>query len=217
MTDPRFATGGFIDSGVDADHPPPWLDGGCTYYVPERDGAIVTSEQIKAYLPLLEAIDRTTLTFDLSPNVDLPSVGLARSTPTALTEDELSHLYAWLQEGLPHCRCGSPDESDALVVGVLELIANDRPHGEIAAFIGGPAATWQIVLGAIERAGLISHGTSCSTAWITERGDWVRQAYQRVADPDEELDLAGVPHDGLDCPTDCALGQLSDEGMRRRP
>lgn len=139
------------------------------------------------------------------------------STPPALTEDELSHLYAWLQEGLPHCRCGSPDESDALVVGVLELIATGRPHTEIAVLIGGPTATWQIVLGAIERAGLISHGSSCHACWITERGDWVRRTYQRVGDPDEELDLAGFPHDGYDCPPDCVLGQLSKESPPVRP
>lgn len=130
-----------------------------------------------------------------------------------LTEDELSHLYAWLTAGLPHCGCGWSDECDALAVGVLELVAQKRPFSEIAALIGGPAATVQIVLGAIEQAGLISHGSSIAYNWITERGDWVRRTYQRVSDPEEELELAGYPHDGKDCPASCALGQLSDEGM----
>jgi hypothetical protein len=59
MTDPRFAAGGLIDSGVDGEHPPPWLDGGCTYYVPERDGPVVTHAQARKYLPLLEMINRS--------------------------------------------------------------------------------------------------------------------------------------------------------------
>ncbi len=132
-----------------------------------------------------------------------------------LTEDELSHLYAWLQEGMPHCRCGSPDESDALVVGVLELIAQRRPHDEITALIGGPTATWQIVLGAIEHAGFISHGSSCHANWITERGAWVREAYRRLPADEEAFDLAGYPHDAEGCPPDCELGQLSAESPPR--
>lgn len=134
-------------------------------------------------------------------------------TASALTEDELSHLYAWLMEGLPHCRCGSPDESDALVIGVLNLIADQRPHAEIAALIGGPIATVQIILGAIEHAGLISHGSIINYCWITARGDWVRRAYSRVSGSEEELEYAGFPHDGGGCPSECELGKLSVESL----
>ena len=53
----RYAMGGLIaDTGVDADHPPRWLRSGCTHYVPERDGTLMTAEQAKKFRPLLDAI-----------------------------------------------------------------------------------------------------------------------------------------------------------------
>lgn len=57
MSNRPFALGGLItDTGVDADHPQPWLRSGCIYD-PVRDGALVDAEQTTKWRPLLDAIN----------------------------------------------------------------------------------------------------------------------------------------------------------------
>jgi hypothetical protein len=64
--------------------------------------------------------------------------------------------------------------------------------------IGGSDGAQQIVLAAIDHAGLIDHGTSVWGSWLTERGKWVLWAVAQVGGVDglgAKLDEVGFPHE----------------------
>jgi hypothetical protein len=128
-------------------------------------------------------------------------------SPAISTDDACSHLYMWLHGHMPYCGCYVLDEAVALVIDVLGLIASRATWPEVTAQIGGSDATVHIVMGVIEDAGLVSHGTSVRSSWITARGAWVRRVHSQFTS--EDLDHTGYPHDGNDCPPEYALGHLS--------
>jgi hypothetical protein len=121
-----------------------------------------------------------------------------------VTDDEqdnlLCHLYMVLHSDMPSCGCGDPEAADRLVIDLLTVFANRAPGRaqRVQELIGGTDGTQQIVLAAIDHAGLIDHGTSVWSSWLTERGKWVLWAVAQVGGVDglgAKLDEVGFPHE----------------------
>lgn len=110
----------------------------------------------------------------------------------------LCHLYKALNE-VPSCGCGWPDEARQLVWDILGLMPSyGAEKKQRLADLIGPEASQQIVLSAIEGAGLISHGTSITSSWLEPRGRWVLWAVEQVGGIDglhTKLEDVGFPHE----------------------
>jgi len=112
----------------------------------------------------------------------------------------LCHLYMVLHSDMPSCGCGDPGAADRLVINLLTVFANQAPGRaqRVQELIGGTDGAQQIVLAAIDHAGLIDHGTSVWSSWLTERGKWVLWAVEQVGGVDgldAKLDEVGFPHE----------------------
>jgi len=115
-------------------------------------------------------------------------------------EEILCHLYKVLHNDMPFCGCGDPGSADRLVIGLLAVFADRQPDRvrRVEELIGGSEGAQQIVLAAIDHAGLIDHGSSVWGSWLTERGKWVLWAVDAVGGVDglaEQLDESGFPHE----------------------
>lgn len=117
---------------------------------------------------------------------------------TDAEHDLLCHLYKTLGE-VPSCGCGWPDDARRLVWDILALMPSyGAEKKQRLADLIGPEASQQIVLAAIDRAGLISHGTSITSSWLEPLGKWVLWAVEQVGGIDglhRKLDDAGFPHE----------------------
>jgi hypothetical protein len=121
-------------------------------------------------------------------------------------EHVLSHLYVIFydnQQGLGLCGCGNPEAAYDLIRDLLSLAPfyEDSRWKTAEALTGNIPGAHHIVLGAMDRAGLIEHGSSQNGAWLTDKGTWCLAA-MRTAEFDD-LDQHGYPHDGEACTDAC--------------
>lgn len=118
----------------------------------------------------------------------------------------LEHLYVIFYDntqGLALCGCGNPEAAYDLVRDLLSLMPlyEDARWRTAEALTGNIPGAHHIVLGAMERAELIEHGTSLHGAWLTPKGEWCLAA-MRTAEHDD-LNQLGYPHDGRPCAEAC--------------
>lgn len=120
-----------------------------------------------------------------------------------MTKNELEHLYKIIWEDLPLCGCGNPEAGVALAHELLKLAPLYEHREEVISLL--PAeGVYYMVLGSLDEAGLLEHGSNISGSWLTPKGKWLLQALN--AEPDfAALDEIGLPHDGGDCTDTCWL------------
>jgi hypothetical protein len=109
------------------------------------------------------------------------------------------HVYRLLYEELNLC-CGFPEESYDLV---RDLLTTFRSKTGIDTLLPHGGARY-LVLGALDSAGLIEHGSIIDAAWLTRKGEWYWQALTRLDYDDiDAADGVGLPHDGKACMDAC--------------
>lgn len=121
-------------------------------------------------------------------------------------DDVLSHLYVIFYDnaqGLGLCGCGNPESAYDLVRDLLGLMPlyEDTRWKVAESLTGNVPGAHHIILGAMERAELIEHGSSLHGAWLTPKGEWCLAAMQTAEFDD--LDQQGYPHDGNACTDTC--------------
>jgi hypothetical protein len=123
-----------------------------------------------------------------------------------MSEDQrahiLEHAYQLFYSDLDLCGCGNPENAYELVRDLLALAPfyEDGRWRLAESLIGTPGAC-HMVLGMLEHAGLLDHGTSLRGAWLTDKGHWYLAALREVQFDD--LDEVGFPHDGEACTDAC--------------
>ena len=131
---------------------------------------------------------------------------------SAATEHALDHLHLLVfgTGYLGLCGCNDPQAGVELADTVLRIYAKkDWTHAEIETTIGGTAGTHQIVMSALDRAGLADHGSSLWAAWPTPIGKWFLWAVDQfglegLADRLSSPNDVGYPqHDGQKCTEAC--------------
>ncbi|MFJ8657493.1 hypothetical protein ACIRNU_34785 [Streptomyces rochei] len=109
------------------------------------------------------------------------------------------HVYRLLFDELHLC-CGFPEKSYALV---RELLTAFRNKTGIDNLLPNDGARY-LILGLLDEADLIEHGSIIDAAWLTRKGEWYWQALTRVDYDDiDGSDGVGLPHDGKACMDAC--------------
>jgi hypothetical protein len=109
------------------------------------------------------------------------------------------HVYRLLYEELNLC-CGFPEDSYDLV---RDLLTASRNKANIQHLLPDSGARY-LVLGVLDNAGLIEHGSIIDAAWLTRKGEWYWQALTRFDSDDiDGADGVGLPHDGKACMDAC--------------
>jgi hypothetical protein len=126
---------------------------------------------------------------------------------TGTRENVLDHVYKLFYGDLGLCACGNPESAYSLVRDLLALAPfHKRTHAEIANLIGTEGA-YHLVLGQLDGAGLIEHGSSIGGSWLTPKGEWCLAALRTIPDWSEiensEGAGIGFPHSGDDCADAC--------------
>lgn len=122
----------------------------------------------------------------------------------------MQHLYKILVGDLPACGCGNPETAYKLVHDLLRLAPfYEHSYDEIAGLIGTPGA-YHIVLGALDHAHLIEHGSGIGGSWLTPKGEWCLGALDAVVDLDDLFEGIGFPHEGDDCTEACWMDTPSE-------
>jgi hypothetical protein len=123
-------------------------------------------------------------------------------------ENLLCHLMVIFYDnthGLGLCGCGNPEAAYDLVRDLLSLapFCEDSHWKTAESLTGNIPGAHHIVMGALQRAGLVDHGSILSGSWLTPKGEWVLAA-MRTAEFDEvDDDGIGYPHDGEPCTDAC--------------
>jgi len=138
--------------------------------------------------------------------------------------DDCEHLYSLFcgsTEGFGFCGCGSPEDAYDLVKAILGLAPfyqnweSGRSNGKMAQeVLGGHDGVWYFVLYAIDRTGLIEHGTSIGGSWLTTKGKHYLPLMQ--AHPWDSITAVGYPHDGEECPPSCRHWIASYDEWQRK-
>ncbi len=116
------------------------------------------------------------------------------------TEDQASHLYALVYDGLHLCGCGYQIAALDLVKTLLSLTPFYDHRPEVTAALGPNLGAGFIVLSVLDDAGLIEHGTVIDGSWITAKGRAVRHLLS-LGDAETLSSVStGYPHDGEPCP-----------------
>lgn len=128
-------------------------------------------------------------------------------TDAAVRDDEWEreHLYVLYYsnaDGLGLCGCGSPEAAYDLIRDLLNLAPLYQGDGwrKAEQLIGTDGAV-HIVLGQLDRVGLIEHGGVITGSWLTDKGRYVRYLIGRH--DWDDVDMVGFPHDGQDCDASC--------------
>lgn len=116
--------------------------------------------------------------------------------------EAISHLYKVFYEDLGLCGCGVPASAYDLVRDLLALCPlYENQRWRQAEGITGGGAVHHVVMSSLDTAELIEHGSSINGSWLTPKGVWFLNASRKV--PFEQLDDAGLPHDGEPCEDRC--------------
>lgn len=112
------------------------------------------------------------------------------------------HVYALFFEEIGLC-CGFPEESYTLLQNLLTAFRSPDSSKSIQSLLPDEGARY-IVLAALNRAGLIEHGSIIDAAWLTRKGEWYWHALTRLDYDDiDGADGVGLPHDGKACMDAC--------------
>jgi hypothetical protein len=156
-------------------------------------------------------------------------------------DDDLEHLYQ-LTHDLRFCGCGDPESVYDLVRDLLGLFerkseelgkiepgastwsgAYDEVQAisqQIADRIGGGDGVYYAVLYLIDGAGLLEHGTSIRTSWLTAKGKHYLSLMRLHDYRDMEGPgglIYGFPHEGArECGPGCRHWEASTEDYRKR-
>jgi hypothetical protein len=75
---------------------------------------------------------------------------------------------------LPLCGCGCPDAVLELIKGALENAAafpdGPEPHKSMPDYFGGDDPIHWLATYALDKAGLIEHGSNVRWSWLTDKG-----------------------------------------------
>lgn len=118
-------------------------------------------------------------------------------------ESTLDHVHQLFYGDLAMCGCGTPEAAYELVRDILALIA-DHERGWaplVKTLIGNPGA-YHLTMSALDEAGLLEHGSSLDSAWLTDKGRWYAAAL-RTIDTWDALEDSGYPHGLADCTEAC--------------
>lgn len=133
---------------------------------------------------------------------------------TTTRETVLNHVYRLFYGDLSICGCGSPETAYDLVRDLLALAPGYRTSDEVHGLIGS-GGVFHLVLGQLDGAGLITHGSSLGHSWLTPKGEWYLAALRTVTDwaeiENEEHFSIGFPHDGENCTDACWKVSISEE------
>lgn len=58
-----------------------------------------------------------------------------------------------------------------------------------------------MILSTLDNAGLTEHGSSINGSWLTPKGAWFLNAARAI--PFDDIDEAGLPHNGDACTEQC--------------
>lgn len=121
------------------------------------------------------------------------------------TADQARHLYALVYDDLHLCGCGQPHAAIDLTRRLLDLAPFYNNPAAVDAEFGDNAGAKHIVLSVLDDAGLIEHGGSITSSWLTVKGRAVRHLLSLGAgsDLDDALHAVGYPHNGEPCPGGC--------------
>lgn len=120
----------------------------------------------------------------------------------------LCHLYQIVYGDLGFCGCGWPDEGLASVHELLLSFNGDdwqQRQATVTRLLPKDGVR-HIVLSTLDRAGLMEHGSSILSAWLTARGKWWLYAVETVGGIDAvDFDGPGVgyPHMDAGCTETC--------------
>lgn len=118
-------------------------------------------------------------------------------------EAERQHLYALFagSEGLGFCGCGCPDDAYAFIRDMLALAPFYEHRAAVQELTGEKAHYF--VLYALDRAGLLEHGSNIRGSWLTAKGTHYLALMRRWEWDD--FAAAGFPHhdDDGDCGPGC--------------
>lgn len=117
--------------------------------------------------------------------------------------DEIQHLNNLLydRDGLRFCGCGNPDDAYNLVRDLLSLAPFFDHRAEVRERIGGGPGVEDMVLYALDGAGLIEHGTGIGGSWLTAKGRHYLTLMRRYEYEDVDAEGIGLAHDGEPCET----------------
>ncbi|MDX3324777.1 hypothetical protein PV405_08860 [Streptomyces sp. ME02-6979-3A] len=117
-------------------------------------------------------------------------------------QDRLEHLNQIFYVDLGLCGCGNPEDAYTLVRDLLALhpLYEDQRWKQAEELTGG-GAVHHVVMSTLDTADLIEHGSSINGSWLTPKGAWFLNAARDV--PFDDIDEAGLPHDGGACAEDC--------------
>lgn len=119
-----------------------------------------------------------------------------------MTDFTLQHIYKIVWDDLPLCGCGNPEAGVALVHELLKLAPLYEHGREVEALL--PAeGVYYMVLGSLDEAGLLEHGSNISGSWLTPKGTWFLQALNALENFAALDDVPGLPHDGDNCTDAC--------------
>jgi hypothetical protein len=113
------------------------------------------------------------------------------------------HVYKLNFEDLNLC-CGFPEDSYDLVRDILTAF---RSKTDVRILLPHDGARY-LILGLLDNANLIEHGSTIDGAWLTRKGEWYWQALTRFDYDDIQGDTktaegVGLPHDGKACMDAC--------------
>ena len=118
-------------------------------------------------------------------------------------DDTLDHLYKVFFADLGMCGCNHPGAAYELIRDLLALAPlHEDEHWRLARTLTGNDAAHHIIMSTLDNAGLMEHGSSLDSAWLTGKGAWCLAA-MRTVDFDEVSKDGGYPHDGGDCTGAC--------------
>ncbi|MET8864659.1 hypothetical protein ABZW11_17115 [Nonomuraea sp. NPDC004580] len=119
------------------------------------------------------------------------------------TDIALDHAHQLFYGDLAMCGCGTPEAAYELVRDLLALIADhERDWAPLAKTLIGNPGAYHLTMSALDEAGLLEHGSSIDSAWLTDKGRWYASALRTIESWDG-LEGYGYPHGMESCTEAC--------------
>ena len=133
----------------------------------------------------------------------------------SVRENVFDHVFKLFSEDLNICACGNPEFAYDLIRDLLGLVPNFQMTKGMSSFVGSEGARY-LILGQMEKAGLIDHAFTIDSSDLTPKGRWYYKALHSIqnwSDLDDQKDFAvGLPHDGIECAEECWKLPIFDRG-----